>query len=150
MFAWSQSTLRIDDPVRDLLQTLSLVESRDCLSTRRFAIRHEAQVGTAHSTRAAFEAAIDSDACRASVELWVHYIRFCCSAKELRGKAKDVFYRAIAACPWPKELYMEAFGTLVEQMGSSELRAVFNTMATKGLRVHVDLEEFIEGWKRKG
>ncbi|KXX73894.1 Protein NRDE2 [Madurella mycetomatis] len=150
MFAWSQSTLRIDDPVRELLQAMSLVEPRDCLSTRRFAIRHEAQAGTAHSTRTAFEAAIDSDGCRGSVELWVHYIRFCCAAKELRGKAKDVFYRAIAACPWPKELYMEAFGTLVGQMSSSELRAVFNTMATKGLRIHVDLEEFIEGWKRRG
>ncbi|GAB1320735.1 hypothetical protein MFIFM68171_10945 [Madurella fahalii] len=144
LFAWSQSTLRIDDPVREILQTMSLVEPRDCLSTRRFAIRHEAQAGTAHSTRAALEVAINSDACKGSVELWVSYIRFCCSAKELRGKAKDVFYRAIAACPWAKELYMEAFGTLVGWMNSSELRAVFNTMATKGLRVHVDLAELLE------
>ncbi|KAL2016481.1 hypothetical protein VTK56DRAFT_3477 [Thermocarpiscus australiensis] len=147
LFAWAESSLRIDDPVRAMLQTVALAEPHDCLSTRRFAIRHEARVGTVHSTRAAFEAALDSEACRGSVALWICYVRFCCSVRELRAKAKEVFYRAIAACPWAKELYMEAFRTLAGEFGSSELRAVFNTMAAKGLRIHVDLEEFVERWK---
>ncbi len=45
---------------------------------------------------------------------------------------------------------MEAFRTLVRDMAPSELGAVFNTVTTKGLRVHVDLEEFRERWDGKG
>lgn len=69
----------------------------------------------------------------------------------MRGRhAKDAFYRAIAACPWAKELYMEAFGgALAGEMGPSELKAVFSTMAAKGLRVHVDLEEFLKRWNER-
>lgn len=39
---------------------------------------------------------------------------------------------------------MEAFsGALVKELSSAELRAVYETMITKGLRVHVDMEEWI-------
>jgi hypothetical protein len=147
LFAWAESGLRIDDPVSEVLQNVALVAPHDCVSNRLFAIQHEAAVGTLHSCRAAFEAALSSDECRGSVSLWIYYIRFCCGNRELRGRAKDVFHRALAACPWSKELYMEAFGTLVGEMSSSELRAVFNTISSKGLRVHVDLEEFVKKWK---
>ena len=43
---------------------------------------------------------------------------------------------------------MEAFTTLAKIMESSELRAVFNTMTSKGLRIHVDLEEFSAKWSQ--
>ncbi|KAK3950662.1 NRDE-2, necessary for RNA interference-domain-containing protein [Pseudoneurospora amorphoporcata] len=64
---------------------------------------------------------------------------------------KDVFYRAIAACPWSKRLYMEAFSAtgLVNELSSGELRAVVGTMVAKGLRVHVDFEGFGRKWKEK-
>ena len=39
---------------------------------------------------------------------------------------------------------MEAFVTLVRDMDSSELRSVYNTLCEKGLRVHVEMEEFVE------
>jgi hypothetical protein len=81
-----------------------------------------------------------------SVELWTAYLRFCCSHKELQGKkAREVFYRAIAACPWAKEVYMEAFA-LREGLGfvGTELKAVYETMVAKGLRVHVDLDDFLD------
>lgn len=148
LFAWAESSLRIDDPVRDVLRHTVLVDPHDCLSSRFFAISHEQHVGNAHSTRAAFESALESEACAGSVSLWVSYIRFCYSRKELRQKTKDVFYRAIGSCPWSKDLAMEAFTTLVKTMESSELRAVFSTMTSKGLRIHVDLEEFLAKWSQ--
>ncbi len=83
------------------------------------------------------------------MHLWIEYIRFCHGRKELRNKAKGAFHRAIAACPWSKALYMEAFGTLINDMSSSELKAVFQTITTKGLRVHVDMDEFITMWKER-
>lgn len=148
LFEWSDSSLRVVDETRSLLFDKALSPSQDSVSSRVFAIRHELARGNTNSTKAAFEHALSSDACKASVLLWISYIRFSHSQKELRGKARDVFYRALRHCPWSKEVMMEAFVTLARDMGSEELRAVHETMASKGLRVHVDLEEFLE--RRKG
>ena len=104
-------------------------------------------MGNAHSVRAAFESALESEACRGNSWLWLYYIRFCSSRIELRAKAKDVFYRAVAACPGSKRLYMEAFTTLRGYMEESDLEAVLSTITSKGLRVHVDFEGFARGWK---
>ncbi len=149
LFDWAESSLRIDDPVTRLLESTVLVEPYDCVASRVFAIQHEIRIGAVHSTRAAFESALESDACRGSVQLWISYIRFCYGNDELRGRAKDVFHRAVGACPWSKELYMEVFGTLIRDVSSSELRAVFQTLTAKGLRVHVDLDDFMEQWKER-
>jgi len=144
LFAWAEPSIRIDDPVRAALQRAVHTASEDRLSTRRFAIAHEARTGTAHSTRTALESALDTEACRGNVDLWLCYIHLCCARKELRGIAKGVFYRALAACPLSKAVYMEAFsGILVKEFSSAELRAVFETMITKGLRIHIDMEEWI-------
>lgn len=133
---------------------------------------------TIHSTKAAFGAALSSDTCKSNVDIWIGYIRFLTqvyfhalspsssSARERGGgrkkpdaqvanaaKAlKDVFYRAVAACPWSKRLYMEAFcadGALLRELSSGELRAVVGTMVAKGLRVHVDFEGFNRRWREK-
>jgi hypothetical protein len=145
VFAWAESSLRIDDPVKALLRETALTESHDCPSSRIFAICYELQVGNVHSVRAAFESAVESEACRGNSSLWLYYLRFCHSRKELRSKAKEVFYRAIAACPGSKRLYIEAFGTLRSEMAESELQAVLSTMESKGMRVHVDFESFAKG-----
>jgi hypothetical protein len=147
LFAWAETSLRIDDPVRSLLRDRVLIKPHDAVSSRVFAIMHELDVGTVYSAQAAFESAVSSEACRGSAKLWLYYVRFCRARKELRTKVKDVFYRAIAACPGTKELYMEAFTMLAGEMGSNELRAVFSTLETKGLRVHVDLVEFVGKWQ---
>jgi hypothetical protein len=148
LFEWADASLRIEDEVRSILRRVVLTNDNDCVGNRMFAIRHELENGNVHSTRAAFEHAVESEVCKSSVLLWTCYIRFCHSRKELRTKASDVFYRAIRHCPWSKELLMEAFMTLVKDMEASELRAVFNTISSKGLRMHVDLDEFLEARRR--
>ncbi|KAF3059377.1 Protein NRDE2 like protein [Daldinia childiae] len=149
LYAWREARLSIDDRVRSILDKVVLVKPHDCISSRVFAIRYESRTGNIHSTRAAFEHAFESEACRNHPGLWVSYIRFCHGRKELRAKAKSVFYRALQCCPWSKEVFMEAFVTLVRDMDSSELRSVYNTMCEKRLRVHVEMEEFVEGWRRE-
>lgn len=150
LLAWADNSLLLNDPVREALRTLVLREPHDRLSSRVFAILHELDAGTVHSARAAFEAALDSERCRGSAGLWRGYVRFCQRhRRELRGKgAAEVFYRAVGACPWSKDLAMEAFGTLVRDMDSADLRGVFAAMAAKGLRIHVDLEDFSREWAR--
>lgn len=158
LFAWADTMIIVNDPVRELLRAYVLTRAHDCLASRVFAIQHELRAGagsSAHAARAAFEQALDSDACRVggAAGLWRSYVRFCkAHAKELRGSgsgAKDVFYRALGACPWSKELIMEAFSTLAGDMESAELSSLWNTMATKGLRIHVDSEEFRAEWAHR-
>lgn len=136
--------------MRSLLQDHVLTRANESLSSHVFAISHELRTGNAHSTRAAFERALSSDVCAHHVGLWVAYVRFCHARKELRARfAKPVFYRAVQACPWSKDVFMEAFGTLVREMDSAELKSVYSTMCEKGLRVHVDMDEFIENWRKE-
>ncbi|KPM36735.1 hypothetical protein AK830_g9818 [Neonectria ditissima] len=144
LFEWADTSLRVVDEVRTLLHERVLVAEQDIVSSRLFAIQHEIQRGNVNTTKAAFEHAVSSDACKFSVLVWVFFIRFCGSQRELQAKAKDVLFRALRHCPWSKDVMMEAFYTLSRVMESAELRGVFDTMTSKGLRVHVDLEEFLE------
>jgi hypothetical protein len=109
-----------------------------------FAIHHEIERGNVNTTKAAFEHTVSSDACKFNTTLWVNFVRFCSIQRELRPKAKDILFRALRHCPWSKDVMMEAFLTLNRDMDSSELKGIFDTMASKGLRVHVDLEEFLD------
>ncbi|KAI0526614.1 DUF1740-domain-containing protein [Xylaria bambusicola] len=149
LFAWRETRLSVSDRVRSLLQNSTLTRANESLSSHVFAISHELRTGNAHSARAAFERALSADCCKHHVGLWIAYVRFCHGRKELRAKAKAVFYRAIQACPWSKGVFMEAFGTLVREMDSAELKSVYATMCEKGLRIHVDMDEFIEDWREK-
>jgi hypothetical protein len=149
LFAWRETRLSIDDRVRSILNKTTLVDAHDSVSSRAFAISYESQTGNSHSTRAAFEHALQSDACKHHTGLWIAYIRFCYGTRELKAKAKDVFYRAIQHCPWSKEVFLEAFGTLVKDMDSAELRSVYNTLSDNGLRVHVEMPPFVERWRRE-
>ncbi|KAG8161643.1 hypothetical protein KVR01_008630 [Diaporthe batatas] len=149
LLAWADTSLLLNDPVREALRALVLKGPHDRVGSRVFAILHELDAGTVHSARAAFEAALDSDNCRGSAGLWRAYVRFCHRhRKELRGKAVEVFYRAVGACAWSKDVAMGAFGTLVGEMDSGDLRGVYAAMVAKGLRIHVDLEEFSKEWSR--
>ena len=150
LFEWADSGLRVVDETRDLLGDKVLVSAEDCVSSRLFSIHHEMRRGNINTIRTAFEQALTSDRCDSAPGLWISYIRFCSSQKELRAKTKDVFYRALRRCPWSKEVMMEAFVTLAQEMDSDELRAVYNTMASKGLRIHVDLEEFLQQRRAAG
>lgn len=165
LLAWSQPSLPLlSDPVRAALHhALSLSSSslsphhhnhysekeeeqeHHLLTTHRLAILHESRVGTVHSTRAAYEAAVAD--CRGSVELWTGYVRFCCAERELRGKrAREVFYRAVGACPWAKEVYMLGFGLAREGvLGAAEVRGVVESLVERGVRVHVEMEGFLGG-----
>ncbi|KAK7917951.1 hypothetical protein PG985_009825 [Apiospora marii] len=155
LFAWKETRLSIDDRVRTLLSdTLLLTKPQhDGPATRAFAIRHERRAGNAHSTRAAFEHALEDTSptngcCRHNVGLWISYIRHCRAVPALRPKTKDVFYRALQRCPWAKDVFLEAFGpALVRDLDSAELRSVYGTLYDKGLRVHVEMGEFVGRWK---
>lgn len=144
LYEWADAGMRIIDDTRQLLSEKVLTPKQDNISSRIFAIQHEISRGNLNTAKSAFEQALRSDLCRSNVVLWTWYIRFSYAHKEFRRKAKDVLYRALRHCPWSKEILMEAFVTLARDMKSDELKSVYNMMTSKGLRVHVDLEEFLE------
>jgi hypothetical protein len=149
LLEWSDSGLRVIDETRQLLHEKSLNPREDCLSTRIFAIQHEMERGNTNSTQGAFEDAVASDACKTSPLVWNWYIQFSSSQKSLRPKAKDIFYRALRHCPWSKEVMMQAFTTLARTMESHELKAVYETMTFKGMRIHVDMDDFLQQHETK-
>lgn len=139
---------------------------------------------TAHSARAAFEKAIgahssstslrpsekharhsfDIDSARSNLTIWKLYILFELNHTHDVRAAKAVFYRAIRACPWSKEIVMLAFEhlryDLVQQsprqrgltpknkpkehgLGFDDLRQVYNVSIEKQLRVHLNIQSDI-------
>ncbi|PHH87777.1 hypothetical protein CDD83_8432 [Cordyceps sp. RAO-2017] len=148
LFGWADAKMRVIDETRQLLYDKVLVRGHDSVSSRMFAVQHELESGNGNTTRAAFEHAVSSEACKCNATLWIQYVRFCWSQRTLRAKARDVLYRALGHCPWSKQLMMEAFGTLAGDMESDEMRSVYKTMTSKGLRIHVDLDEHVEEDKR--
>lgn len=144
---------------------------------------------TLHSVRAAFEKALadptpdssypdrptntSSIGAHSNLTLWKLYILFELSRGNV-NRAKAIFYRAVRACPWSKELVMLAFTHLradvvkqrhgnadtsgkvkvkEEGMGFEELRRVWNVLVEKELRVHVDIEGVLDEivvWREEG
>ncbi|KAK0748797.1 NRDE-2, necessary for RNA interference-domain-containing protein [Apiosordaria backusii] len=130
LLAWAQPPLLINDPVRSFLQDVALQPGVDCLSTRRFAIMYEVGNGTAHSAKAAFEAAVaESEACGGSGEVWRGYVRFCAGRGEVRGQWRGAFYRGIEGCCWDRGLYLTAFDMMGMGMGGERERGVYQVFA---------------------
>ena len=90
--------------------------------------------------------------------IWKLYIIFEVYHTQDIGAAKAVFYRAIRACPWSKQLFMLAFQHLQDEkvhriiQGKSkssgfifeDLYSLYRTMTEKQLRIHVDIEDKIQ------
>ncbi|KAJ0425100.1 NRDE-2, necessary for RNA interference-domain-containing protein [Aspergillus carlsbadensis] len=131
---------------------------------------------TLHSARAAFERAIgdqnqttsntSTSNSNSSITLWTLYIYLELSRNEI-SRAKNVFYRAMRACPWSKDILMLAFSHLRddivrertvkansgnnsgnpqkgEGMDFHELRHVYNVLVEKELRIHIDVEKELD------
>ena len=156
LYSWNESRFRIDDRVRSIIQSIVLSdassrgqESRESVVTHFFAVYTELHRGltlgsNVHTIRRTFERAVESPVGKRSAALWKLYFLFEHSRHEAK-RAKGVFYRAITACPWAKELYMLAFRYLVATLRLEELRGVYEAMVEKGLRVHVSLDDV---WER--
>jgi hypothetical protein len=170
MYAWNERHLRVDGRVRSLLRDKIFSAEKgklDTVPTRLFAIRHEMKTGNENLVRAAFEAAVSSPATQSSAAIWKLYVMFAAAQAEKEVKAskgkekgmskaaggiewskevKEVFYRAVRACPWCKRLYMMAFDLLYIRglMDREEVMKVHAVMKEKEIRLRVDIETFLE------
>ena len=92
--------------------------------------------------RSGLAAAVEHERTRASPVIWRAYIEFEVRAKNLKN-AKRLLFRAIGECPFVKELYLLAFGSLRSLFDSRELRSLADLMAERGIRMRVDLGEVV-------
>ena len=152
LYAWIEARFRIDDRVRSIITNFVLnsnsgrkgQDQEESVISHFFAVHMEINrsitLGSNSNTiRGTFERAIRSSCGGLSAGLWKLYFLFELSRDEPE-KAKNVFYRALRACPWVKELYMSAFEHLRTVMAETELRGVYELMVEKELRIHVGLE----------
>ncbi|KAL2869815.1 uncharacterized protein BJX67DRAFT_322301 [Aspergillus lucknowensis] len=180
---------RVRDIMRDVTQTPNNPSSLFAPSTPQFLPTSQTQIpvtthlfsiytelsrplyagSTLHSVRAAFERALrnqnpssssssSSSSSGSSITLWKLYILLELSRNEIT-RAKNVFYRAMRACPWSKDILMLAFSHLREDavraqngdiplkgegMNFHELRNVYNVLVEKELRIHIDIERELD------
>ncbi|KAJ9193499.1 hypothetical protein DTO164E3_7898 [Paecilomyces variotii] len=193
LFAWNESRFRIEERVRDVIHEITaqgrkgqsqLNKQAVPVTSHFFAVYAELHRpvfsgSTIHSVRAAFEKAIsdptlrsgtsssspihDPSSSHSNISLWKLYILFELSRGHI-ARAKDIFFRAMRACPWSKQILMLAFSHLradlikeqkkqdsaptqkptEEGMSFEELRRVYNVLVEKELRLHVDIEDVLE------
>ena len=158
LYAWNEARFRIDDRVRFVVKELVLGGSSETRSNAQhsviphfFAIYSELHRGVTFGSnictiRSAFERAVESDSGAHCAGLWKLYFLFEHSRSEA-NRAKTVFWRGIRACPWAKDLYMLAFEHLRsgKMMGEADLRGIYELLGKKELRVHVGLEDMLQG-----
>lgn len=73
-------------------------------------------------------------------------MQWCLRTKGYEKRVRDLFFRAVAACPWSKGLLLEGFeGGVMGVLGGDDLKGVYKVLMEKELRVHVDMEEVLEG-----
>lgn len=175
LFAWNESRFRMHDRLRSVLNTVifhskSQKKLPDELQLENviphfFAVfsefhRSESLGSNSNTIRATMERAVASKAGAHCPGLWKTYFLLEIERHRDSRSAKTVFYRAIAACPWVKELYLLPF-VYLRRTGNSdvkkrnrdqaegwmsevELKGVYDLMQRKELRLHVDLDEMIE------
>ncbi|KAK6497523.1 hypothetical protein TWF481_011929 [Arthrobotrys musiformis] len=151
LFVWNESRSKIEYRIRTLLAPDTGSDERTGSVVKWvFSIWAEMQMSAGNNVnvngiRNLFERAVESERTKSSIQLWILYLQF-----ELRQsqpvRAKDVFFRAIRACPWSKEVILSGFRLLRSILDFGEMRKVYGVMQEKELRVHVDIEELLEEW----
>ncbi|KAL8656884.1 MAG: hypothetical protein Q9226_002478 [Calogaya cf. arnoldii] len=159
LYAWNESRFRVDDRVRGIMRDVVFSnhqnndntdkndskDESDHITTHFFAIHTDIQRGPIQGSnlsavRGTFERALSNSSAAHSAGLWKWYFLYEVENGDVKMKrAREVYYRAIRACPWAKAIYMLAFEYLSEVMEEGELRGIYETMVERELRIHVPL-----------
>lgn len=94
--------------------------------------------------RSLFESAVDNAGTRASILVWKLYIEHEIRCKNM-DRAKSLYYRAIRACPWSKELYLLGIRVLSRQLSEKELHEMVSLMMEKEIRMRSPIDNALLG-----
>ncbi|KAI7885758.1 DUF1740-domain-containing protein [Lichtheimia hyalospora FSU 10163] len=94
--------------------------------------------------RSLFESAVDNAGTRASILVWKLYIEHEIRCKNM-DRAKSLYYRAVRACPWSKELYLLGIRVLSRQLSEKELHEMVSLMMEKEIRMRCTIDDTLLG-----
>ncbi|KAK9456775.1 NRDE-2, necessary for RNA interference-domain-containing protein [Dipodascopsis uninucleata] len=140
IYMTSERRFRIENNVNNILNDYVLVKSNPTLYTWYYAICYQVEVNANNVARSYFERAINNENTRSNPSLWKAYVEFELSHQQ-KWNAKKILYRAIAACPWSKDLIMFGFTSLRDIMSASEMRQLSEIMLERELRIRVVIPE---------
>ncbi|KAK9247671.1 NRDE-2, necessary for RNA interference-domain-containing protein [Lipomyces tetrasporus] len=140
MYTLNERKYRIDNNVNNLLNNVLLNEDVVTIALWRFAIWYELDRGAVHVARSFFERAVTTKRTQNNIDLWRAYVMFEMQ-QGMRLNAKKVLFRAIAMCPWARDLLLAAFDSIREAMNDSELRQVCDILVERQLRIRVEVPE---------
>ncbi|KAI9313832.1 NRDE-2, necessary for RNA interference-domain-containing protein [Dichotomocladium elegans] len=141
LFVWNETRTKIYNRVRNVF-TSSLKSGANIilwLSAIRTEL-HRCYPYDANLVRSLFESAIESVSTRASVLIWRLYIDHEVRTKNLE-RAKALYYRAVRACPWSKELYLLGIQALSRSLTEKELHEIVSLMMEKEIRLRCPIDD---------
>ncbi|CAN8258973.1 unnamed protein product [Cochlearia groenlandica] len=109
-----------------------------------FALSYElSKGGSLHRIRGLFERALAQDTLNNSVVLWRCYISYEIEIAHNPSAARRIYFRAINACPWSKQLWLDGFGKLSSVLAAKEMSDLQEVMRDKELNIRTDIYEIL-------
>ncbi|XP_004515233.1 uncharacterized protein [Cicer arietinum] len=109
-----------------------------------FALSYEmSRSGSHHRIRGLFERGLGNDVLCSSVVLWRCYIGYELNIACDPSAARRIFFRAIHACPWSKQLWLDGFLKLNSVLTGKELSDLQEVMRDKELNLRTDIYEIL-------
>nr|KAJ3418689.1 hypothetical protein HK105_007979 [Polyrhizophydium stewartii] len=140
LYGWNEARVGFENRVRRFLgEQFDRTRRPATLLFSVWSEMHQRTGTNTNAVRALLQKALDDAGMRHSPVVWLLAIEL-----EMRTggteRAKALFFQAIRACPWSKELYLLPFGPLAELFSDKELEEVYALMEDKEIRVRFPLE----------
>ncbi|KAI9489261.1 NRDE-2, necessary for RNA interference-domain-containing protein [Zychaea mexicana] len=141
LYVWNEAKTKLYNRVRSMFA--KSLESDPNVILWLSSIRtelHYHEPYDVNQVRSLFESSIEKTNTRSSILLWKLYIEHEIQCGEL-VRAKSLFYRAIRACPWSKEICLLGIRLLSRQLSEKELHEIVSLMMEKEIRLRQPIDD---------
>ncbi|KAK9451209.1 NRDE-2, necessary for RNA interference-domain-containing protein [Limtongia smithiae] len=146
MYIANESKYRVQNNVSDLLNNVVLANGGVSVGVWHVVVEYALSIGSENVARSYFERAVaargaSSSTTRENVSVWRAYVAFEREHRSVHNYAKKVLFRGIAACPWARDLLLDAFGSFDDNITAGELKILGEVMMEREVRMRVALPE---------
>ncbi|KAI7849022.1 NRDE-2, necessary for RNA interference-domain-containing protein [Circinella umbellata] len=141
LYVWNEARTKLHNRVKSMF-VQSLASGPNVilwLSAIRTEL-HYHQPYDANQVRSLFESAVEKTNTKSSILLWKLFIEHEIKCGEMT-KAKSLFYRAIRACPWSKEICLLGIRLLSRCLSEKELHEIISLMMEKEIRLRHPIDD---------
>ncbi|KAI9250894.1 NRDE-2, necessary for RNA interference-domain-containing protein [Phascolomyces articulosus] len=141
LYVWNEARTKLYNRVRSMFT--SSIESDPNVILWLSSIRtelHYHQPYDINQVKSLFESAVEKTSTRSSILLWKLFIEHEVKCGEMIH-AKSLFYRAIRACPWSKEICLLGIRLLSRYLSEKELHEIVSLMMEKEIRLRHPIDD---------